>query len=476
MIAFVFIVALVAVFVYLAVRWPGLAMLMSVVVSTALAIAFLALDNIVAGVCSYLIFLATLIAVVLSRQGPDRSTLAQNFALWFLLAIGFIGGVAGVAIIPGYGPIFFAILLAGTVVYYLLISRRAKAIHVVSTLSACMRQNLPLSQSLEAAAMGRTDGWARPLRHLSWSLAQGLPLSHALGMAYWACPGHVVATIRVAESIDQVPQALQRVEADLIERFHRRSGPQPVRLWYPILTLFAIASFLAGVGVFVIPSFQSIFSDMGIELPGATRCLIGFMNSGGLLLLALAVIFGLILVALTLHTKFRARRPEKPRLLSILGDFIKWHFPGLRWFERNTSLLHTVEALRMALSAGYTVDQAISTTLSIDVNGRFRGRLIRWLDCVQRGENISTAARTCGLGRSLAWAFDQNANPGNTPTALATLESFLRSNYNYAVRLAHISLWPCVVLATAVMVGFVVYAMIAPLAAINQACAANVFP
>ena len=124
----------------------------------------------------------------------------------------------------------------------------------------------------------------------------------------------------------------------------------------------------------------------------------------------------------------------------------------------------------MSLNAGVPVDQAIDGAADLDVNGCYRRRLGRWLDMVQSGENISDSARKCKVGSQIAWAFDQNVNPGNTPAVLNSLESFYRSNYGYLANLARYIFWPCMVVILGLFVGTIVYALFAPLVAMINFC------
>jgi len=96
------------------------------------------------------------------------------------------------------------------------------------------------------------------------------------------------------------------------------------------------------------------------------------------------------------------------------------------------------------------------------VNNCFKKRLQRWLEKVERGDNIATAIRKSRLGSPLAWAFDEKVNQGNTLTILETLESFYRSNYSYSVNLARFIMWPCLILVMGAIVGFVIYAIFSP--------------
>jgi type II secretory pathway component PulF len=120
------------------------------------------------------------------------------------------------------------------------------------------------------------------------------------------------------------------------------------------------------------------------------------------------------------------------------------------------------------------VNEAIAATLQLDVNLHFRRRLKRWLTQVEQGEAIGTAARRCGLGSPLAWAFDSDT--GNAPAVLEMLESFYRSNYSYRVNMLRFILWPCGIIALGCVVGFIVYALFVPTVAVVNELAGYVFP
>ena len=159
-----------------------------------------------------------------------------------------------------------------------------------------------------------------------------------------------------------------------------------------------------------------------------------------------------------------------------MGDFVKWHIPVWRWFEFNYSMVQAIEILRLSLNSGGTVNDSISHTLGLDVNNCFRKKLRGWLERVEAGVNVSEAVRECGLGNTLAWAFDPAVSPCNTITILEVLEKFYRSNYSYRVNLARFITWPCVVVAMGAVVGFVVYAIFAPMIQIINHLAEMVTP
>lgn len=460
---------LAALLVYLAARRPGVGLCLSLGVSIAFAAVCCHVQNVFGAVLAPVIFITTLIAIVLSRGCPDADDWPQTAAR---VVLGILVGTVLLVLIGGgfgIGGWFFGIMLAAMLIYCFLSARQATAHYVVSTLAASMRQNLPLVPALEAASAGRTDKRAVILRRIARWLEAGNSLGEAMRLGYRRCSGHTVATVLAAERVGQAPEALARLEAELSEKLHQRRGFKPVSAWYPLALICQMLAMVTFVMIFVIPKFSRIFADMGAELPVPTRHLfdIELWSEGAGLSTAVPSLAVTILLSWAFNSFF-PRRPHRPRLHSQVCDWIKWHLPIAHWFEHNYSLLHAVEVLQMSLRAGCTVDRAVANTLELDVNCCFRRRLRRWLQRVESGKNVSSAARECGLGRTLAWAFDADVNAGNTPQILATVASILRANHNYRATLTRTAFWPLVVLAMAGMIGFVVYALFVPLVAMIE--------
>ena len=157
----------------------------------------------------------------------------------------------------------------------------------------------------------------------------------------------------------------------------------------------------------------------------------------------------------------RPRRPERPLLMSRLGDWLKWHAPGIHYFERLDSQKRLIQGLSVGLKGGYSFNAVIEQLLSMDINLCYRKKLRRWLGCIEAGQPVADSAAACGLGSTLAWALDEKVNKGNTPQLLAMLEEVYRNRYHYRLNIFHSIFWPFVVIGLGSGVGFVMYAMFA---------------
>lgn len=341
--------------------------------------------------------------------------------------------------------------------------RYSQSLNVLSTLSAAMRQNLPLPMALETAASGRKDPAAEIYRKTAKYLCEGRPLSESLKRAYPKCPAEILAALVAGEAMNQLPQALAALEQDSIANINGFENVRPIHPAYPIIVGGMLLIIVLGLCIFIIPTFAEVLNDMsgGREsLPASTQFLLNIsqylIQPSVILLIVLLTLFGLTIGGYAFN---RPRRPERPRLMSRLGDWIRWHTPVLHHFERLRSLQRTIQGLRTGLVAGYSFDVIVRQTLVLDVNGCFRAKLRRWLGRIESGQPIADSAAACGLGRTLAWALDEKVNKGNTPELLAMLEEIYRNRYHYRLNIVHSIVWPFVIVGMGGCVGFVAYAM-----------------
>ncbi|MFC1603859.1 type II secretion system F family protein [Planctomycetota bacterium] len=477
-------ILLLVLYIYFGWKQPAIALVTSPFVAGTILVVG-AVEESAAVVIAPAIFVATIIAVLKSKREPDSEQWPHVIAKWILIlfVLLLLSVTLGVVFGPlGVSGIVFVALLIGSIIAYGLTSRLATDTYVISTIGSIMRQNLPLSMALESAAGGRADNRSRILNGIKKWLVQGYSLSESIKRGYPKCPGYAVAMIAAAERINQLPLAIQAIEADMLVKADERRKIRPVHPLYPVILMVFMFFMMLGLMAFVIPSFEAALEEMvgRRALPAATRFLLGIMSftvfeHGWLIVFALVLLI-LVVIPLSIYTRFRPRRPYKPYLLSRMGDFVKWHLPVLHNFEKNYSLVQVVELLRLSLNAGCSVNEAIKNTLGLDVNNRFKKRLKRWLKKVERGDNIAVATRKSGLGSPLAWAFDEKVNQGNTLVILETLESFYRTIYSYYANLARFIMWPCLILVMGIIVGFVVYAIFSPSVLIIEALSGRVLP
>jgi type II secretory pathway component PulF len=470
---------------------PVLALLTMPLIALAIVVSGIGSERADFFLFAFVLVLVTLIAIAVSEREAGAQQWFHKWAFWALVVIAVFVGLVGFLL--GFGllgagmmlPALFilgAVALAVSVISYSITSRTTRVIHIFSTLGSSMRQNLPLPMALDCAATGREDSIAWTLRGIKKWLVQGYSLVEAIRRGYPQCPAQALALLTAAERVGQLPAAIEAIGIDAEVRANERTRIRPVHPIYPIVVLCIMFLLLLGLMTFVIPQYQAVLQEMvGGELPAATQLLLGIMefvvyDHGGLVFLLLLGLVFVVAPGLWLRGRFCQRKPDRPYLSSRIGDWLKWHLPIVHWFERNRSTLQVVELLRLGAKAGCPVNEAIRSTLELDVNLCFRARLARWLRRVESGENIATAARKCRLGSPLAWAFEAGMTGDGAPAVLEMLESFYRSNYSFRVNLSRFILWPCAIIVLGMTVGFVVIAVFLPGVSVITSLTGHVYP
>jgi len=406
--------------------------------------------------------------ICIIHWGPSSGRLKTP---WYKAVTGFILTIVKylfilavfVVVFQFFSPVLFAIFVVGS--YQWAQARKyGLAVDIISTVQMCIRQSLPLPMALATAAYGKKNKEAAVFNNIAHWLTQGWPLSEAMRRGYPKCPSEILGSITTAEKMDQLPRAIESLQKQGAEKMGSKSIERSDTLIYPT-TVLAIAFFIMmGLAIFIIPTYSEVLYDMSegkAGLPSVTQSLLNFSSwiTGRKGLNALLLIIPVLLfMAFKAYLVARKRRPEKPRLLSRLGDRIKWCTPVLHWFEKTFGNIHLAQTLHAGVSAGYPVNTILRNALGLDVNRCYQKRLEKWLHKIEAGDDIAQSAKICGLDKTLCWAMDKK-NKDSTPQILESLETLYRCQYNYRKNVLTAATEPILILCLGLCVGYVVFAM-----------------
>ena len=457
---------------------PALGFITGIVFSVVFLVIGLVVDKIELAGVSPILFLLT-VAVTAFTPKSEYASWPRKISRWILtICLLIIFSLIGLLIMSRGGSfgLLFVVMFISSVIGAMITSEMAKATFVITTIGSSMRQNLPLTMALEMTAAGRKDKRGEILRNIKKWLIEGYPLSEAMKRGYPRCPASVSTMVAAGEKIGQVPQAIAALEQDLVARAHKNKKVRHFPTLYPPLILFMIFIVVVFLMVIIMPKFQEIlkyYLGENMHIPAAMNILMRISeftrsNAAGVigLLLAFLALFGGIIY---IRVKTRPRRPQKPYIVSRIGDFIKWHIPFFRFYEWTNSMQRVAGMLRLSLTAGCTVNESITNTVELDVNNCFRKNLKRWLVKVEQGGDIGQSAGQCGLGSGIIWAFTDSSNHGNTLAVLDTLETSYRWAYSRAAGLVWAIIGPCETICLGFMVGFILYAVFSTMIAITTA-------
>lgn len=152
-------------------------------------------------------------------------------------------------------------------------SRRDLAI-VFRGIAALVSSGVPLERAIAASEPLISGALRETLASARDRLRNGASFAHALAESRGVVPHLVIGMIRAGERGSQLGSALEEIavhleqEADLVSRVRQA-------LTYPLLLAVVGVTSILVITTVVIPRFAALLSDLGQQLPVATRLLLG---------------------------------------------------------------------------------------------------------------------------------------------------------------------------------------------------------
>ena len=348
----------------------------------------------------------------------------------------------------------FGILLTVIAVAVVIIvhsrNRQMQRRSLLAVVATSVEKGAPLAPTLTALADEYPGSIGRNTRELAQLLEQGVPLAEAIEQRPRALPALAAVYARAGMQIQNPGQALR-------EAAHTQSIQHALwlgvagRIFYLLWIVGVGISMLTFVMIKIIPAFDAIFSDFGLELPLATKILITASHqfSGILLLLLMLGMMLLVLVAFVffgLESGWFSRLPLGDRLLNRVHTAVVLRILALA-SERNRPL----EPILQMLGGSYP-------------NGRIARKLRLLCQAVDQGSDWSEALRQQKLiGRPDLAVLQAASRVGNLPWALREMADSGLRRLSLRIQTVVQLVFPLVILFTGFVVMFIVVSLFLPL-------------
>ena len=210
----------------------------------------------------------------------------------------------------------------------------------------------------------------------------GSDLSTAMSEHPKIFPKLYIAMVRAGEAAGMLDQVLLRV-ADMLEKDVRLRSKIKSAMTYPVIVLVMAILLSTVMLIFIVPTFEQMFIDLGGELPLLTQMLVN-MSEFITTPLGLAIYIG-IPVGLWFAYK-RVRDTEKGRYTL---DVIKLKLPVFGPLFHKIALTRFARNLGTLLRAGVPILQALEITADTVNNGPISHAVTDVQDSVRQGESIN---------------------------------------------------------------------------------------
>lgn len=336
-------------------------------------------------------------------------------------------------------------------------TKMADRIMFAKNLSAMLKAGLPLARALLVLERQMTSKAWRPIfDSLQDDLSKGTALSVALAKFPKTFAPVFVSMVAAGQESGSLAESLLIVGGQL-ERAHQLSKKIKGAMMYPgiILTLmFAIGVMMF---VFVLPKLTDTFKQFNVELPFATRMIIGssdFVSANiPLLGVSLLVIIG-ALFAVTRSVGGRSMIDKVILRLPVIGAIAK---------EVNSA--RTARTLSSLLSSGVDVVTSMKITADVVQNVHYKKMLSRTAEDIQKGSTIQSLfmPRTDLYPSFVGEMIGVGEETGTLSKALLEVATFYEGEVEQKTKDMSTIIEPVLMVVIGVGVGFFALAMIAPI-------------
>lgn len=294
----------------------------------------------------------------------------------------------------------------------------------------------------------------RVYEQLLRSVRQGVPLSDSMEAAGGAFPDLLINMYRSAEAAGNLDQVAMRMAAHYDKQW-RLTRKVKNALAYPRLLFVLLVAVVAVIMGYVMPQFSELFSQME-SLPPATTFLLGVSS---LVSNHWAALLG-GLAALVLAVRVLSRIPP----IRYGLDRLAVRLPGLGTLRKTVLTARFARALASLYSSGLPILSCLAiarrTLGNTYVDAQFDGVL----DRVRAGQNLSDAlAPVDGLLKKMEFSVRVGEETGKLDSMLDSAADALEFESETAINRAVTYLEPAMIILMAVLVGFVMIAVITPI-------------
>lgn len=304
---------------------------------------------------------------------------------------------------------------------------------------------IPMLRAIEGLAdTTQNKRLRKALQDVHEQLERGRNLSSAMAHHRGVFPRLVIAIVHVGENTGQLEESFQQLAVYLEKEQDTRKRIKAATR-YPSFVLIALVIAMFVLNIFVIPTFASMFSRFNVELPWATRALLGssefFVAYWPMLLVAMVgAFFGLRYYTGT----------ENGRLM---WDGLKLKIPIIGSILMRSMLGRFARSFSVMIGAGVPLTQALSLVAEAVDNAWMEKRIIDMRRGIERGENLSRVARQSELFTPLILQMiSVGEETGRVDVLLLEVAEYYERETDYDLKTLTARIEPLMITVVAVMV------------------------
>lgn len=274
-------------------------------------------------------------------------------------------------------------------------------------------------------------------------------------------PGLMINMVSAGEASGNLDTALDRVATQL-ERSNKTQAMVKKAMIYPIAVVIVAIVVAVVMLVKVIPTYESMFADLGTDLPLITKIFVAMSNGLRKYWIIIVPVLIVIIFAVLSFSKTNAGQ-------HVFGKFAL-KIPILKNLTVKSASSLTARTLSTLLGSGVPLVEAVDIVSGVVGNVYFKEALKNAKDEIVIGMPLSRPLEECGLFPPMVYHMIRiGEEAGNTEEMLDKLADYYDEEVEMAVSSLMAAMEPMIIVVLAVVVGSLVAACMAPMLTMYQA-------
>jgi len=324
-------------------------------------------------------------------------------------------------------------------------------------LSIMIDSNVPPAEAIEALGdQTKNQSFKEKIYAVAKDVREGTLVSKALAKYPKIFSVFYINMVKSGEASGSLPNILTKI-ADHLESEYEIRQKTIGAMIYPAVILVIFVLIFIVIMVFVIPGLVEVLRGTGQELPIATQIIINisdFLVKFWYIVLAMAgaVIFGI---------SYFSKTPQGKDLI----DRLTLKAPVFSGFFKNLYMARFAENFSTLIAAGVPINEALEIVSTLIGNNVYRDLIVETKKKVIRGETVSNSLAKYpeAISPLFVQMVSVGEQTGRLDSSLINIVRFYKREAEVFINSLSSIIEPIMIIGLAVMVGFLVAAVILPI-------------
>ncbi|WP_312814504.1 type II secretion system F family protein [Sedimentibacter sp.] len=302
---------------------------------------------------------------------------------------------------------------------------------------------------------------AKIIGFLYEDLQKGNTFSESLSHHKDAFPSILISMVEAGELSGNLDVIMNRL-AIHFEKEYKIENKVKGAMTYPIILIFVSIAVVIFLLTTIMPTFVEMYSSSGIALPKVTEVMISISNG----LKNYWYIIGFFILALVLLIS----AINKNENIKIKGDYFKLQIPVVKNLILKVATSRFTRTLSTLMGSGVPLLQALETVSGVTGNTYIKSKILEAKEDVRRGHALSQPLKRQGVFPPMVHSMIKiGEDSGSIEEILDKTADFYDEEVDTAVTRLTAMLEPMMIVFMAVIIGFIVIAMVTPMFDMVQA-------